>query len=80
MVQKKGTGETPKIKYLFQEQSSRSKRWFDLDIEWVEEKFSTREPKFYKRLFQTNIEGQSGLTYPIFSVPIGNAKETDEIE
>ena len=65
---------------MFQEQSARSKHWFDLDIEWFEEKFSTREPQFYKRLFQTNIGGQYGITHPIFPVPIRNAKETGEIE
>ena len=31
-------------------------------------------------MFQTNIEGQAGLTYPIFPVPIINTKETCEIE
>ena len=31
-------------------------------------------------MFQTNIEGQAGLTYPIFPVPIGNTKETGEKE
>ena len=65
---------------MFQVQSIISKHWFDLDIEWVEEHFSTIEPQFYKRLFQSNSEGQSGLKYPIFNVPIDNAKETDEIE
>ena len=33
---------------------------------------------FTKRLFQTNIEGQAGIINPIFSVPIGNAKETGQ--
>ena len=55
--QKKNTGEKPKIIYLFQGRSSRSKHWFDLDIKWIVDNFSTREPQFYKRLFQTNIEG-----------------------
>ena len=56
------------------------KHLFDLDIEWVGENFSTREPQFYNRLFQNNIEGQSGITYPIFPVPIGNTKETGKVE
>ena len=60
--------------YLFQVQSTGLNHWFDLDIKWVEENFITREPQYYKRLFQTNIEGQSGLTYPIFPVTIGNSK------
>ena len=65
---------------MFQGQSEILKYWFDLDIDWVEENFSTREPQFYKRLLQTNIEGQSVITYHIFTVPIENAKETSEIE
>ena len=31
-------------------------------------------------MFQTNIECQYGITYAIFPVPIGNAKETGEIK
>ena len=65
---------------MFQGQSARPKHWFDLDIEWAEEIFSTREPRFYKRLFIINIEGQSGITYPLFTVPIRNEKEIGEIE
>ena len=80
MVQKKDTGEKPKMKYLFQLQSVILKHWFDLDIELVEENFSTREPQFYKSLFQTNVEVQDGIKYPIFPVPIGNSRETGEIE
>ena len=80
MVQKKDTVREPKIKYLFQGQSARSKNWFNLHIEWIKENISTREHQFYKRLFQTNIEVQSGIKYPIFPVPIENEKETGEIE
>ena len=72
-------GEKPE-KNLFQEQSARSKHSFDIDFEWVEEDFSTREPQFNKRLFQRNIQGQSVTKYPTFPVPIVNAKETGEIE
>ena len=60
--------------YLFQGQFARLKHWFDLDIEWVEKDFSTREPHFYKRLFQSNIQGQYGSKHPTFPVPIANAK------
>ena len=31
-------------------------------------------------MFQSNIEGQYGSKYTTFPVPIGNAKETGEIE
>ena len=64
---------------MCQGQSERSKHWFDIDIEWVEEDFSKIEPQFYKRLFKIDIEGQSGLEYPAFTVHIGNAKETGVI-
>ena len=47
---------------------------FNIDIEWIEENFSTREPKSYKRLFKNNIEHQYIITHPIFPVPIGNTK------
>ena len=80
MGQKKDTGEQPRRKYLFQGQSEISKHWLDLDMEWVEENFSKRELQFYKRLFQTIIEGQSGITYLIFPVTFVNVKETGEIE
>ena len=65
---------------MFQGHSTRFKHWVYIDIEWVEENFSTREPQFYNRLFQTNIEVKSGITYPVFTVPIGNSKEKGEIE
>ena len=41
--------------YLFQGHSERSKHWFDLDIDWIEYYFMTREPEFFKRLFRRNI-------------------------
>ena len=59
---------------MFQEFSARLKHWFDLDIEWIGENFSTREPQFYKKLFQSNIEGKYGSKYPTLPVPIGNSK------
>ena len=58
MVQKKKRGKAKK--YLFQGQSTRSKNCFYLDIVWVEEKFISIEPQFYKIMFQQNIEGQAG--------------------
>ena len=42
--------------------------------------FSRREPQFYKRLFQSNIQGQYGSKYTTFPVSIVNTKETGEIE
>ena len=34
--------------YNFQGKSARTKLWFNLDREWLKEKFITREPDFYK--------------------------------
>ena len=34
---------------------------------------STREPRFYKWMFQSKIEGQAGYKYPTFPVRILNA-------
>ena len=65
---------------MFQGQSARSKHSFDLDIDWIEEKVSTIEPQFYKKLFQSNIKGQSGSKYPTFPITIINARGTGEIE
>ena len=39
-------------KFKFQGLSAISQRWFDLDFDWIEVNFRTREPDFYKRLFQ----------------------------
>ena len=80
MVRNKCTGKEPKRRYLFQGNSTISEHWFDLDIDWVAQTSSTREYQFYKRLLQTNIEGRSGITYPIFPITIGNAKETSDVE
>ena len=34
-------------KFKFQGQSARSQIWFDLDLDWIDINFSTREPDFY---------------------------------
>ena len=36
--------------------------------------FSTREPDFYKKLFQSHEDNQDKDTFKTFQVPIGNAK------
>ena len=38
-------------KFKFQGQYARSQLWFDLDLNWVEINFITREPDFYKKPF-----------------------------
>ena len=42
------------VKLKFQGQSARSKRWFDLGFDWIEVKFSTNKPDFYKKHFQSH--------------------------
>ena len=52
--------------------------WYWYWVGWS--KFQYREPQFYNRLFQRNTEVQYESKYPTFIVPIGNKKETYEIE
>ena len=40
-------------KCKFQDQSARSQRWFDLDLNSIEVNFSTCEPDFYKNFFKS---------------------------
>ena len=61
-------------KFKFQGQSARSQLWFDLDLDWIDIHFSTREPDFYKKLFQSHDNKQDKDTFKTFQVPIGNAK------
>ena len=61
-------------KFKFQGQSARSQHWFDLDFDWIEVKFSTREPDFYKNCFQSHGDTHNTNTLEIFQVPIGNSK------
>ena len=39
-------------KFKFQCQSGRSQLWFDLNLDWIDINFSTREPDFYQKLFK----------------------------
>ena len=61
-------------KFKFQGQSGRSRLWFDLDLDWIDIHFSTREPDFYKKLFQSHDNEHDTDTFRTFQVPIGNAK------
>ena len=38
--------------FKLQSQSTRSKRWFDLDFDWIEVNFITREPDLYQIFFR----------------------------
>ena len=50
---KKGKEKTKK--YNFQGQSARSRHWFDLDHEWLEENFMTRKLYLYKKIIKINL-------------------------
>ena len=61
-------------KFKFQGQSSRSYCWFGLDCDWIEENFRTREPDFYKKIYQRHDEIQDTNTFKMFEVPLLNSK------
>ena len=61
-------------KFNFQDLSTRSQLWFDLDLDGIGINFSTREPNFYKKSFQSHDNKQDEDTFKTFSVPIGNEK------
>ena len=49
-------------KFKFQGQSARSQLWFDLNLDWIDMNFSTREPGLYKKLFQSYDDKQDKYT------------------
>ena len=61
-------------KFKFQCQYARPQRWFDIDLDWIEINFSTHEPDFYKKRFQSHYDTQDINTFKSFQVPIGNTK------
>ena len=61
-------------KFKFQGQFARSQRWFDIDSDWIDVNFSTRERDFYKKLFQSHDDTQDINTFKFFQVATGNAK------
>ena len=46
------TDKKNEAKFKFQGQSTRSQRWFDIDLDWIEVNFSTCDPDFYKNIFK----------------------------
>ena len=60
-------------KFEFQGLSARSQRWFDLEFDWIEVKFSTREPDLYEKKFHIHDNTQDTNTFKIFQVPIRNS-------
>ena len=66
--------------FKFQCESARSQIWFDLDLDWIEVNFSTSEPDFYRKLFQSHDDTQDINTFKLFQVSIGNAKCVDSFK
>ena len=66
-------------KFKFQGQSEISQQWFDLDLDWIEVNFSTCEPDFHKKLFQSHDNTKDTNTFKIFQVPIENAKCVEKV-
>ena len=50
-------------KFKFQGLSARPQLWFDIDLDWIEINFSTSEPDFYKKLFQSHDDTQDNNTF-----------------
>ena len=61
-------------KFNFQGQSARSQLQFDLYLDWIDINFSTREPDFYEKIFQSHDNKQDEDTFKTFQVPIVNSK------
>ena len=53
-------------KFKFKGQSARSQLWFDLYLYWIGISFSTHEPDFYKKLFQSHDNEQDTNTFKTF--------------
>ena len=72
--------EKNETKFKFQGQSARSQRWFDLEFDWIEVNFSTHEPDFYKKLFQSYDGTKYINTFRFFQVPIENTKFVEQFK
>ena len=53
-------------KLKFQGQSARSQLWFDLELDWIEINFSSRDTDFYKKRFQSHDNTQDDNTFKNF--------------
>ena len=40
----------------------------------------TRDPDFYRKLYQTKFRGEDAKTFQIFGLPIGNEKTTRKVQ
>ena len=62
----------------FQDQSTGSTDWFNIDCEWLKEMYYTLEPDFYFYK-KKNIEGEDIEPYKIFVVSFDNTKFKEKI-
>ena len=65
-------------KFKYQSQYARFKHRFDIDFDWIEKHFSTREPGLYNKIYKSHDETQDKNTFKMFVVPIGNVKNVEE--
>ena len=65
--------------YLFQGQYERFKHWFDIDLEWVEEIFMTREPEFLRGRFNGILKFKLENHFLHFLFLLGMQKRLDKI-
>ena len=60
-------------KFKFQGQSARSQSLFDIEFDLIEVNFSTHDPDFYNKPFQSHGDTQDTNTFKIFQFIIGNS-------
>ena len=74
----KSKNKTPK--YITSKgQSARSRGWFYLDYEWLEENLIRREQDFNKYALVWEVRSDAKNIFQIFEVTIGNAKITRKV-
>ena len=63
-----------KLNSSFKVNLARSQRWFDLEFDWNEVNFSTNEPDFYKKVFESHNDTLDSNTFKLFQISTGNSK------
>ena len=77
---KKSNGsKESELTYLIQGKSEISQHWFNLDTDWIEDNFMTRQPEFFKRLYCKNIPDQANKYWFTFSFTFGSVKNSSYI-
>ena len=68
----------PKYMYKFEVKYYENESYFDIDFDWIENNFNTREQYFYKRLLKTYVSRKSDTEAPIISFLIGSSKNSTQ--